>query len=172
MEWTGARYADNPTVQAAIGIEAPPERVWSLVSDPTAMPRWSEELQSVRWLEGAEAPVPGARFEGHNAHPSLGQWSTVSRIESCEPGRCFAWAVQGSGDEPSARWRFTLRQAEGGGTELTQWAQLGPGPSGLSLAIERMPEKEQKIVFVRLREFETALLRTLSLIKQEVEGAR
>ncbi|WP_372346530.1 hypothetical protein [Streptomyces sp. KL116D] len=32
--------------------------------------------------------------------------------------------------------------------------QLGPGRSGLSFAIDRMPEKEQKIVFVRMREFE------------------
>ena len=28
--------------------------------------------------------------------------------------------------------------------------QMGPAPSGLSVAIESMPDKEQKIVFVRL----------------------
>ena len=38
-----------------------------------------------------------------------------------------------------------------GGTLLRQWVQMGPGRSGLSVAIDRMPEKEQKIVFVRLR---------------------
>ena len=41
-----------------------------------------------------------------------------------------------------------------GGTLLTEWMQMGPGRSGLSFAIDRMPEKEQKIVFVRMREFE------------------
>ena len=28
MEWTGARYADTPTVKARIWIDAPAERVW------------------------------------------------------------------------------------------------------------------------------------------------
>lgn len=39
-----------------------------------------------------------------------------------------------------------------GGTLHTEWTQMGPARSGLSFAIERMPEKEQKIVFVRRRE--------------------
>ena len=33
MEWTGARYADNPTVQVQTWIGALPGRVWELVSD-------------------------------------------------------------------------------------------------------------------------------------------
>jgi len=28
VEWTGARYADKPTVEVPIEINAPPERVW------------------------------------------------------------------------------------------------------------------------------------------------
>jgi hypothetical protein len=36
MEWTGARYADTPTVEARIWIGAPAERAWPLVSDCTA----------------------------------------------------------------------------------------------------------------------------------------
>ena len=38
---------------------------------------------------------------------------------------------------------------------------MGPGRSGLSFAIDRMPEKEQKIVFVRMREFEANMAATL-----------
>jgi hypothetical protein len=37
------------------------------------------------------------------------------------------------------------------------------------VAIERMPDKEQKIVFVRLREFEKAITNTLGQIKTTVE---
>jgi hypothetical protein len=48
--------------------------------------------------------------------------------------------------------------------------QMGPARSGLSLAIDRMPDKEQKIVFVRMREFENAIIGTLAAIKQRVEG--
>ena len=49
---------------------------------------------------------------------------------------------------PSAIWRFRLTPRDGG-TNLTYWMQMGPGRSGLSVAIESMPDKEQKIVFVR-----------------------
>ena len=40
--------------------------------------------------------------------------------------------------------------------------RMGPGRSGLSFAIDPMPDKEQKIVFVRLREFEKSMTRTLA----------
>lgn len=84
-----------------------------------------------------------------------------------EPPRVFAWAVEDP-EQPSAIWRFTL-DPEDGGTLLRQWMQLGPGRSGLSFAIDRMPEKEQKIVFVRMREFETNIGVTLTAIKKLAE---
>jgi hypothetical protein len=65
----------------------------------------------------------------------------------------FAWAV-GDPEYPSSDLAVHPG-AQGGGTLLRQWMQMGPGRSGLSFAIDRMPEKEQKIVFVRMREFET-----------------
>jgi hypothetical protein len=47
---------------------------------------------------------------------------------------------------------------------------MGPGRSGLSFAIDKMPEKEQKIVFVRLREFEKNMATTLEHIKKLAEA--
>jgi hypothetical protein len=47
--------------------------------------------------------------------------------------------------------------------------QMGPGRSGLSYAIDRMPDKEQKIVFVRLRELEGSMGATLAEIKRLAE---
>jgi uncharacterized protein YndB with AHSA1/START domain len=168
MEWTGARYADMPTVEARIWIEAPPERVWALVSDVTLMPGMSQELQSVEWLDGAAAAALGARFSGRNRHDAIGEWSTTSSVVEFEPDRVFAWAV-GDPQHPSALWRFRLGPADGG-TELSQWVRLGPGPSGLSMAIEQAPDKEQKIVFVRLREFERNITATLADIKRLAEA--
>ncbi|HEV2259280.1 MAG TPA: SRPBCC family protein, partial [Streptosporangiaceae bacterium] len=52
VEWTGARYADKPTVEVPIEIDAPPERVWAIVSDIETMPGASPELQAVEWLDG------------------------------------------------------------------------------------------------------------------------
>jgi uncharacterized protein YndB with AHSA1/START domain len=159
MEWTGQVYADAPTVAAEIYVEAPPERVWPVVSDIFLMPGLSAELQQVEWLGAATGPALG--------HPMLGEWETVSTIVECDEPRCFAWAV-GDPDHPSTTWRFTLRP-DGPGTVLEQWAQLGPARSGLNLAIDAMPEKERKIVFVRLRDIEAGLKGNLAAIKKLAE---
>ena len=169
MEWTGARYADRPTVEVPIEIDAPPERVWAIVSDIETMPGASAELQAVEWLDGCGGPGLGARFKGRNRHEAFGEWSTESVIVAYDPPREFAWAV-GDPSFPAAVWRFSLEPHEGG-TLLRQWVQVGPGRSGLSVAIERMPDKEQKIVFVRLREFEANMGATLAAVKRLAEGA-
>jgi uncharacterized protein YndB with AHSA1/START domain len=168
MEWTGARYADKPTVQVRTWIGAPPARVWELISDPALMPAMSSELQSVEWLDGADGPALGARFAARNRHEALGEWGSTSQVVEFEPERVFGWAV-GDPAGPAALWRFLLEPKDGG-TELSEWVQLGPGQSGLSLAIEQMPDKEQKIVFVRLREFERNMTFTLDQVKVRAEA--
>jgi uncharacterized protein YndB with AHSA1/START domain len=167
MEWTGARYADRPTVEVPIEIEAPPERVWAIVSDISVMPGTSPELQAVEWLDGRNGPELGARFTGYNWNAAFGEWSTQSVIVEYDPPRVFAWAV-GDPEWPSAIWRFSLEPHQGG-TLLRQWMQMGPGRSGLSFAIDRMPDKEQKIVFVRLRELEGNMGATLATVKRLAE---
>jgi len=167
VEWTGARYADNPTVAASTWIDADPARVWSLVSDVELMPSLSNELQAVAWVNGTNVARVGARFVGHNSHEAFGEWSTTSQIVVCDEEREFAWAV-GDPAHPAAVWRFRLTPRDGG-TTLSYWTQLGPGRSGLSAAIDAMPDKEQKIVFVRLREFEAAIDKTLAAIKRLAE---
>ena len=167
VEWTGARYADNPTVELSTWIDADPARVWGLVSDIQLMPTLSNELQRVEWVDGADSARVGARFVGYNEHEAFGQWSTISQIVACDEPHEFAWAV-GESENPSSIWRFRLTPRDGG-TVLSYWMQMGPGRSGLSVAIDSMPDKEQKIVFVRLREFESAIDKTLAAIKRLAE---
>ena len=113
MEWTGQVYADCPAVAAQIEIDAPPERVWPLVSDIFLMPGLSTELQEVSWLDGATGPAPGRRFSGRNANQYRGTWETVSTVIECDEPRRFAWAV-GDPGQPMATWRFTLRPGGAG----------------------------------------------------------
>jgi uncharacterized membrane protein len=167
VEWTGARYADKPSVEVQTWIDAPPRRVWELVSDVELMPTMSEELQSVQWLDEARKAAVGARFVGHSKHEALGEWATTSEVIEYEPERVLAWAVEDP-QNPTAIWRFRLEPKDGG-TELSQSMQLGPARSGLSFAIDRMPDKEQKIVFVRMREFEQNMTATLAHIKKLAE---
>lgn len=163
------RFAEGPTVEVEVHVAAPPEAVWPVVSDIATPARFSSELQEATWLEGAAGPAPGARFRGRNLHPARGEWETTSTVVACEPARTFAWAV-GDPDHPSALWRFDLEAMEGG-TRLWQRATMGPGPSGVTMLIESMPDKEERIIERRVGEWRQNMLTTLEGIKSLVESS-
>ena len=168
MTTTGTRYADGPVAESEIEIAAPPERVWPLISDPLIMAELSSEVQAVEWLDDARAAAVGARFRGHNAHPAIGEWSTTNTVVTCDPCTEFAWAVENV-DDPTATWRFTL-EPSGTGTLLRQSGRMGPGPSGLTGAIERWPDKEDRIITRRLQEWEQGILGNLAEFKARAEA--
>jgi hypothetical protein len=149
-------------------VAAPPSAVWALVCDIGLPARFSSEFDGGEWLGGASCPAPGARFTGWNHHPAIGRWQTTSTICEYEPEQVLGWAV-GDPGWPAARWRFTLA-AEAGGTRLTQWMQIGPAPSGVSMAIEAMPGKESRILHRRLAEHKANMMATLAGIKELAEA--
>ena len=161
------RYADGPTTEAETLIDAPIERVWELVTDIELPTRFSEELLGVEWL-GDERGVVGARFAGRNAHPAAGEWETTCFVTALEPQRTFEWAVSDPA-HPSATWRFDLAE-EDGRVRLRQWMRMGPAPSGLTPAIEAMPDKEERIVARRLEEHRANMQRTIDGVKALAEG--
>ncbi|MGH9184993.1 MAG: SRPBCC family protein [Acidimicrobiales bacterium] len=162
------RYADGPTAEVTIHIDAPPARVWSVVTDISMPARFSDEFQGANWLDGATGPATGARFMGRNRHPATGEWETTSVVVACEPERVFGWAV-GDADDPTAEWRFEL-EPDNGGTRLRQWARMGPAPSGLTFAIMARPDKEERIVARRLEEWQRNMTATVEGIKAIAEG--
>jgi uncharacterized protein YndB with AHSA1/START domain len=162
------RYADGPTVEVDILIAAPIGRVWALVSDIELPARFSSEFLGARWLD--HEPGIGARFSGRNRHDAIGEWETVSFVTRYEEPRSFAWAVTDP-DQPSASWWFELDDG-GAGTRLCQGMRMGPAPSGLSIAIEAMPDKEEKIIARRLAEHESNMRANLEGIKQLAETRR
>ena len=164
------RYSDCPSTQAEVLIAAPAAVVWALVCDIQLPARFSSEFNGGEWLDGASSPAPGARFTGRNHHPAIGNWETTSTICEFQPEQVLGWAV-GDPDQPSALWRFTLvADADGTGTRLTQWMQIGPGPSGISAAIEAMPDKESRILQRRLGEHSANMAATLAGIKEVAEA--
>ena len=168
------RFADGPTAEVDVFVAAPPERVWPLVSEINTPSQFDTELQKAVWLEveGLDGPPPctGARFTGHNFHSARGEWQTVNVIVACEPNRVFSWSVGDDPSFPAATWRYEL-QPEGDGTRLRYLARMGPGPSGLTTVIERMPDKEEKILARRLEEWVTNMTATLNGITELAEGA-
>ena len=163
------RYADGPSTEASIDIDAPPDRVWALVTDVQLPARFSSEFQGAELLGGATAPALGVRFVGRNHHPAAGSWETTSTITVFDPLRVFGYDVEGADGRPSASWRFTLEPKEQG-TRLTQWMRMGPGRSGINPAIEAMPDKEDRILRRRLAEHRANMEATLAGIKSLAEA--
>ncbi|MDX6232357.1 MAG: hypothetical protein QOH68_1341 [Nocardioidaceae bacterium] len=160
------RYEDGPTTEVDVLIAAPIERVWELVTDIEVPARFSAELVGAQWLD--DAPGVGARFQGRNRHDAIGEWETTSHVDRYEPLRSFGWAVTDPA-RPSSSWWFELEQ-EPEGVRLRQGTRMGPAPSGLTIAITAMPEKEERIIARRLEEYVSNMRATLDGIKQLAEA--
>jgi hypothetical protein len=145
------RYAEGPTAEATVHVSAPPEVLWALVSDIHLVASLSREVQEVAWLDDVREPAVGAAFKGRSRHPQVGEWTTTSRVVACDPPRVF---------------ELTPHE---GGTELRQWARMGPGFSLLCEAIATMPDKEERIVAGRLREWQAAIEANLAALKELAE---
>lgn len=158
----------EPGVQVYAAVHAPPARVWDLVTDITLMPTFSTELQSVAWADGFDGPGPGAEFLGRNRHPAIGEWTTSSRIVEFDPPRAFAWAV-GDPAAPAAVWRFEVLPATDG-TRLCYAVRIGPGKSGVTMLIDREPDRATEIVSRRLRQFLAGMQATVAGIKKLAES--
>jgi hypothetical protein len=162
---TAVKYAEGPSVEVEAMVDAPFERVWQLVCDVDVGGRFSTEFRGARWID--EGPALGARFVGRNEHPALGSWETTSWVTRYEPGRAFGWAVSDP-DNPSATWWYTLEQVEGR-VRLRHGGRMGPAPSGLTSAITKMPDKEDRIVARRLEEWQRNMQATVEGIKALAE---
>lgn len=160
------RYRDCPTVEVAERIIGDPAVIWAAITDITLPVRFSAELQKVEWLDGADHVAVGARFRGYSKHPSLGEWQTEAQVVEVDEGTRWVWAI--GDDQPAATWGFEVDPTSGGAI-VRQWARLGPGRSGLSLAIDAMPDKEGRIISRRLAEFETGIRANLAGLKDLIE---
>jgi uncharacterized protein YndB with AHSA1/START domain len=80
------------TVSVTRDINAPAERVWSMVTDLPRMGEWSPENQGGEWVKGATGPAEGAEFKGRNRNGKR-QWSTVVKVNACEAPRKFSFGL-------------------------------------------------------------------------------
>jgi uncharacterized protein YndB with AHSA1/START domain len=125
-------------VSVARDIAAPPDVVWSLISDVTRMGDWSPETTGCEWRKGATGPVEGARFRGRNQAGSR-KWSTECVVTRAEPGRSFAFEVV-VGPIDVAEWSYRIEptadgcRVEESWTDRRGWVakKLGSLASGVS----------------------------------------
>ena len=79
-------------VSVSIEINAPVEKVWTMVTDLPRMGEWSPENQNGEWADGATAPAVGATFKGKNSNGKK-NWSTSVKVNALEAERKFSFGL-------------------------------------------------------------------------------
>ena len=97
-------------LRAEATVDAPPERVWALLTDFSRMPEWSPELVRMVPLKPGGLRV-GQWYLGVNRRKAA-VWPTRNVVSALEPGRSVAWDTTSSG----ARWIWELAPEDPGGT--------------------------------------------------------
>jgi len=147
-----------------VHIDAPPDRVYDLVSDVTKMGDWSPECHRCHWVGGATGPEVGARFRAWNRR-SLLRWSNKPTVVAANRGHEFAFSRRSPG-AGEVVWRYRLRP-DGGGTRLTESYEAvrraSPAVIWLTLRLMRISDREADL--------RQAMASTLGRIKARAESA-
>jgi len=160
-------HADGAGITVEVDVDAKPADLWPYVSDIDLPARFSDEFQGAEWLD--DEPAVGARFLGRNKRDDMGEWEVTCTVVDFEHERVFAWHAGGP-DNPAAQWRFEIQPLLGG-TRLRFSMVLGPGTSGLTLAIDAMPDKESAIIANRQKGQIVNMRRTAEGIRDLAEAA-
>ena len=105
--------------EADITVAASPEAVWAVISDVTRVGEWSGECRGCVWVDGADAPRPGARFRGRNRRGGL-RWSRLNEVVLADSPRGFVWrTVARAPYLDSSEWRVSLVE-DGVETRVTE----------------------------------------------------
>jgi uncharacterized protein YndB with AHSA1/START domain len=159
------RLSEQPSVTVETTIEAAPDDVFRVLSNLETLAGFGTEFQSCRWVGGRPGTL-GSSFIGVQ-RMGENEWESTSTITTLEADRAFAWTV-GDAADPVATWTFNQRVVPDG-TEVRYTVVIGTAPSGLSDAIERHPDSEEKIIDKRLMTFQENMVKTLEGIRRLVE---
>ncbi|HEY0949334.1 SRPBCC family protein [Nocardioides sp.] len=113
-------------LRAEATVDAPPERVWALLTDFSRMPEWSPELVRMVPLKPGGLRV-GQWYLGVNRRKGA-VWPTRNVVSALEPGRTVAWDTTSSG----ARWIWELAPEGPAGT-ATRVVHRRPVPRRITL---------------------------------------
>ncbi len=146
-----------PNAFAARTTNVSRHTLWTLVSDPTLLPQFSDELQAVRVLGDGPMAV-GQTFEGDQKRGER-EWMTLSTVTGLIEGEFFEWTV-GDLATPVSKWSFLLDDNEAGVT-LAHRATLCGGPSPMSGIIAADPLGAPALIQQRLDMFRERLAVTV-----------
>ncbi len=98
--------------QCSAVVPASPDVLWTIISDVTRTPELSPEVSACRWLDGANGPAVGARFEATNTVNGK-SWKNRPVVTAVEPGRVFAFA-RTERFAGTVAWRWQLEPSDAG----------------------------------------------------------
>jgi polyketide cyclase/dehydrase/lipid transport protein len=157
--------ADEPGTWVERDVAATPSTLWEIVTDINLPSHFSDEFLGATWTHGG--PAIDASFIGRSQHAAIGSWEVESFVIAFDVERSFGW-VTVDRSLPGSTWRFDITPRQSG-SRLRFAMSMGPGPSGISLAIEAMPEKEPRILAKRILEHHANMVRTVEGIKSMAE---
>ncbi|MCW2834137.1 MAG: hypothetical protein JWN68_2090 [Nocardioides sp.] len=117
-----------PLLEESIDIDAPPVRVWSLVSDLGRMSKWSPQV--VRTIVRRRPVQLGTTTINVNRRGPL-VWPTRAKVVRFEPHREIAFRIK----DNRTIWSFCLADNGTGGTILTQRREAPDGISSISRSL-------------------------------------
>ena len=145
-------------IEATTEIDAPPAKVWALVSDLRNMARWSPQV--VRTF--VKSPVgEGSTMFNINRRKLL-VWPTQSMVVRFVPEQEIAFKVK----ENYTVWSYQLEPTESGGTRLTSRREAPKGISDLSVGLTK---RALGGVDVFTTELQQGMEQTLEKIKADAE---
>ena len=146
------------TLQDSVDIAAPPERVWSLVTDLPRMASWSPQV--VRTF--VRGPMErGTRAVNLNRRGLL-FWPTRTKVVAFEPHREFAFRVKDNG----TIWAFVLEPTAAG----TRLVQERRAPDGIKPVSTRLQDLVLGGVGTFTDELRVGMRQTLERIKSDAEA--
>lgn len=146
----------------SIRIAADPATVYALVTDIGRTGEWSPVCTGCDWDDPAAGPVEGATFTGHNSSGGR-SWTTRCEVVAAEPGREFAWEVNGG----LVRWGYRIAPVAGG-TELTESWEFTP--RGIAFFHEKYGESAESAIENRAADAHAGIPATLEALKRIAES--
>ncbi|WP_310530116.1 SRPBCC family protein [Nocardioides sp.] len=148
-----------PLLEESITIDAPPEHVWSLVSDLARMSRWSPQV--VKTIVRGRPIQLGTTMVNLNRRGLL-VWPTRTKVVRFEPQQEIAFRVK----DNFTIWSLTLTSDGAGGTVLTQRREA---PDGVSPVSRTLTDKVLGGVTSFQAELAAGMRETLAKIKVDAE---
>ena len=149
-----------PLLEESIDIDAPPVRVWSLVSDLGRMSKWSPQV--VKTIVRGGPVQLGTRTININRSGLL-VWPTRSKVVRFEPHSEIAFRIK----DNKTIWSFHLADNGTGGTTLTQRREA---PDGLSPIAQTLEDRLMGGVSSFEVELGAGMRQTLAKIKADAES--